>query len=71
MKRKKNHLLAMLLIAIGLFFLGWAYSTYQSLTSKVSNFFSGTPSDETLVIFAIGAVSLLVGLFLYMSKARK
>ena len=71
MRRKKNHLLGMLLIAIGLFFLGWAYSTYQSLTSKVSNFFSGTPSDETLIILAIGVVSLLAGLYLYSSKFRK
>ncbi len=64
----KNKLVSLVLVVIGLGLLYWGYSESQSVTSQVSEAFSGSPLDRVMYKYIGGALALATGLYLYLKK---
>lgn len=64
----KNKLVSLVLVVIGLGLLYWGYSESQSVTSQVSEAFSGSPIDRVMYKYIGGALALATGLYLYYKK---
>jgi uncharacterized membrane protein YidH (DUF202 family) len=61
---KSMKILGYILLAVGLVLLYFGYNASQSLESQVSTAFSGSMSDEAMLFYIAGAVSVGVGVFL-------
>jgi len=64
----KNKLVSLVLVVIGLGLLYWGYSESQSVTSQVSEAFSGSPLDRVMFKYIGGVLALAAGLYLYFKK---
>jgi cytosine/uracil/thiamine/allantoin permease len=58
--------LAFLVIGIGLAI--WAYQMSGSIGSQIKEVFSGTPTDQVMMMYIGSAVSAVIGLFLLIKK---
>jgi uncharacterized membrane protein len=65
MAKSSKKLMGLILLIIGLVLILWGVQMYGSFGSELSRAFSGAPTDKTIGAFIVGAVSLVVGLFLY------
>ena len=64
----QNKLLGLVLVVVGAGLLYWGYSESQSMTSQVSEAFSGSPLDRVMYKYIGGAVALLAGVYLFFRK---
>jgi uncharacterized membrane protein len=65
MAKSNKKLMGLILLIVGLVLILWGVQMYGSFGSELSRAFSGAPTDKTIGTFIVGAVSLVVGLFLY------
>ena len=61
-------LIALVLVVIGAGLLYWGYRESQSVTSQVSEAFSGSPLDRVMYKYIGGAVAVVMGLYLLVRK---
>lgn len=64
----QNKLIGLVLVVVGAGLLYWGYSESQSVTSQVSEAFSGSPLDRVMYKYIGGAVALLAGVYLLFRK---
>lgn len=64
----QNKLLGLVLVVVGAGLLYWGYSESQSVTSQVSEAFSGSPLDRVMYKYIGGAVALLAGVYIFFRK---
>ena len=65
----QKRIVGLSLIIIGIGLLYWGYSESQSVTSQVTEVFSGSPQDKVMFKYIGGAVALVVGVYLAAKKA--
>ncbi len=58
--------LALVIIGIGLAF--WGYQISGSIGSQISQTFTGAHTDKVMMLYIGGAVSFVVGIYLYIRK---
>ena len=64
----QNKLIGLVLVVAGVGLLYWGYSESQSMTSQVSEAFSGSPLDRVMYKYIGGAVALIAGVYLFARK---
>ena len=58
--------LALVIIGIGLAF--WGHQISGSIGSQISQTFTGSHTDKVMMLYIGGAVSFVVGIYLYIRK---
>ncbi len=66
-----NRIVGIVIFAIGVFLLWFAYSATQAPVEELSNTITGRYSDDTMWIFALGIGAVLGGGLLAAFGARK
>ncbi len=61
-------LLGLVLIIAGAGLAFWGFQASGSFGSQLSEAFTGTPSDRAMMFYIAGALSLVVGLFLFIKR---
>ena len=64
----QNKLIGLVLVVVGVGLLYWGYSESQSMTSQVSEAFSGSPLDRVMYKYIGGAIALIAGVYLFVRK---
>jgi uncharacterized membrane protein YidH (DUF202 family) len=64
-----NKVIGLVLVIVGIGLLYWGYNESQSISSQVSEAFSGSPQDKVMYKYIGGAVALVVGIYLAVKKA--
>ena len=67
-EQMQNKLISLVLVVVGVGLLYWGYSESQSVTSQVSEAFSGSPLDKVMFKYIGGAIALVTGLYLFLRK---
>jgi len=62
--------IAIALLVIGIIFIVLGINASQSISSDVSRFFTGSPTDKTVWLLVGGAVALAVGLVALFQRSR-
>ena len=65
-----NNAVAIALLAVGIILIVFGFNASQSLSSEVSRFFTGSPTDKSIWLFVGGAVALVVGLVTLFQRSR-
>lgn len=69
-KRSKSTIkmisIALMVIGIGLAF--WGYQMSGSVGSKITQTITGSHADKVMILYIVGAVSFIVGLYLNIKK---
>lgn len=65
-----NRLLGLAAIVAGVVLLIFGFNAADSLSSEVSEFFSGNPSDKSMWMMIGGAVLVIVGLGLTLLRGK-
>jgi len=63
--------IAVALLVAGALFLGMGFMASESFVSEVSEFFTGEPSDRTLVFIGASLVSLFAGAVLLIPYGKQ
>ena len=63
-KKSNNQIIGIALLVVGVGLIIWGYQSSGSFESKLSDAFSGSPSDKVMQMYIGGAVSAAVGLFM-------
>ena len=58
--------IALIVIGIGLAF--WGYQMSGSVGSKITQTITGSHADKVMILYIVGAVSFIVGLYLNIKK---
>ena len=66
MAQKK--IIGIVLTVLGIGLAVWGYRLAGGFGSRVTQAFSGSPSDQVMMFYIGGAVSLAVGLFMLLKK---
>jgi uncharacterized protein YjeT (DUF2065 family) len=61
-------ILGIALLVIGAGLLWWGYRLSDSIGSQLTETISGSMPDEVMIRYIAGAVSLAVGIFLFLKK---
>jgi len=61
-------ILGIALLVIGAGLLWWGYQLSDSIGSQLTESISGSMPDDVMIRYIAGAVSLVVGLFLFLKK---
>jgi hypothetical protein len=64
-------ILGIVLLVVGIILLAFGISASRSISSDVSNFFTGQPTDRSIWLLIGGAVSLVVGIILAAIPGRR
>ena len=65
-----SKMIGLLLLAGGVLLLLWGFDASGSLSSELSRFFKGTPTDQTIKLLAGGAIAALAGLALLLRSPK-
>jgi len=60
----KKGLISTVLIVLGAGLAVWGYQKSGGFSSQLSNAFTGSPSDNVMMLYIAGAVCIAAGLFL-------
>lgn len=63
-KSQSTTIISLVLIVAGLGLLYWGYDLSNSLGGQFSKTFAGSESDDAMMAYIAGAVSLVVGIYL-------
>ena len=63
--KSQKKLISIALMVIGIGMLIWGYQMSGSVGSQLSKTFTGSFTDNVMLMFIGGAVSLAVGLYMY------
>lgn len=63
-----NKILGIALLVIGAGLVYWGYQQSGSVGSQLAETVTGSPTDEVMILYISGAVSLVVGLLLVFKK---
>lgn len=63
-----NKIISIVLMVVGAGLGLWGYQESGGFSSQVSGLFTGSPSDNVMVLYIGGAVSFIVGLYLFVKK---
>ena len=63
---KKTTSIALIVIGAGLAI--WGYQKSGGFGSQLSNAFTGSHSDNVMMLFISGAICLAIGIYLYIKK---
>ena len=64
----QRKIIGIVLAVLGIGLAVWAYRLSGGLGSRVTQAFTGSPTDQVMMFYIGGAVSLAVGLFLLLKK---
>jgi predicted metal-binding membrane protein len=68
-KSKSNtKVISIVLMVVGICLLVWAYQLSGSIGSQFSRTFTGSAPDKEMLLYIGGAVSLVLGLYIYFKK---
>ena len=56
------------LMAVGLGLSIWGYQKSGGFGSQLSNAFTGSPSDNVMLLYISGAACLIAGIYLFIKK---
>lgn len=59
---------SLILLVVGVVLIGWGLSAADSIGSQFSEFFTGTPTDETVWLIVGGVAAVVLGLFGLMRR---
>ena len=65
-----NNVVGLILLAAGIVLLIFGFNASQSLSSSVSRFFTGNPTDKSMWLLIGGAAAVVVGLVVALSGRR-
>lgn len=63
-----NKVIALALIVLGLGLVFWGYQLSGSVSSQLTRAFSGSDTDKVMTFYIAGAVSFVIGAFLFIKK---
>lgn len=63
-----NKVIALALIVIGMGVAFWGYQMSGSVESQLSRAFNGSDTDKVMACYIGGAVSFVVGAYLFLKK---
>jgi multisubunit Na+/H+ antiporter MnhB subunit len=66
-----NNIAGLVVLALGIVLLIFGFNESQSLSSDVSRFFTGNPTDRAVWMLIGGVIAVLAGLFLSITGIRK
>jgi hypothetical protein len=68
-----NKLISLAILAVGIVLVIYGVSASESLSSDVSRFFTGSPTDKTIWLLIGGIVAIAIGLggFLHSQLGKK
>jgi hypothetical protein len=58
-----TRVISIALLAVGIMLIIWGFSASDSMSSDVSRFFTGSPTNKTVWLLIGGSVAVIVGLF--------
>lgn len=61
-------IIAVILMVLGVALAVWGFQLSDSIGSEVSEAITGTEPDKVIMYYIAGAVSFVVGLYLYIKK---
>ena len=69
-KKSKSQMkvISIILMIIGIGLVFWGYQMSGGLGSQLAQTFSGSLTDDVMIRYIGGAVSFIVGLYLYIKK---
>ena len=65
------NIIGLALFALGIVLLIFGFHESQSLSSDVSRFFTGNPTDRSIWFIAGGAVAVIVGMILALRGMKR
>jgi multisubunit Na+/H+ antiporter MnhB subunit len=65
------NIMGLAVFALGIVLLIFGFSASESLSSDVSRFFTGTPSNRALWMVIGGVISVVAGLFVAIRSTRE
>ena len=68
-KKQQTQIIAIVLLILGAGLAYWGYSEGTSLGGKLTQTFSGSASDKTIMLYISSAISFAIGLFLLIKKS--
>ena len=66
-----NKPLALGLLAVGVVLIVLGFNADDSLASRLSKFFAGTPTDKTVWLLILGVLAAMVGAVFLLRPARR
>jgi hypothetical protein len=63
-----NKVIALALIVLGIGLAFWGYQLSGSVGSQLTRAFSGSDTDKVMMFYIGGAVSFVIGAFLFIKK---
>jgi len=67
---KRQQLIGIALLVLGLILLYFGYQSSQGLDSQVAEALTGEPTDDTVMYWVAGGVSAVVGLVMLLTGRR-
>ena len=61
-------IIGLILVVVGIGLAYWGYRLSGSVGSQLTQAFTGSPTDKVMAFYIGGAASLVVGLFLLVTK---
>ena len=58
-----NNSISIALLVVGIVLIGWGINAWESFSSNVSQAFTGSPTDRTVLLLVGGITAAIIGLF--------
>lgn len=55
--------IGIILLVVGIALIGWGYSTADSVSGQISSAFSGSPGDKAMILYIVGGICAVLGIF--------
>ena len=71
MAKKSNptmKIIGIVLLVVGIGLAYWGYQMSDSLGSQLNSAINGSPTDKVMMFYIGGAVSFVIGLYLFIRK---
>ncbi|WP_438864114.1 DUF3185 family protein [Neptunicella sp.] len=63
-----KNIISLVLLVLGVGLIYWGWDIDNSVQSEITQTLSGSRSDKVMTLYIGGAVSLIVGLYLYFKR---
>jgi len=68
MNKNMYKILSIVLLVLGIGLIYWGYQESGSVGSAINEAFTGSETDRVMIFYIGGAISLAVGLYLFIKK---